>query len=574
MNLSSLILIVMFDTFLLLFLVYLISLALFPILRLVISSKYYLLLNISLLFFFFISVNLLFWYVIVRGEKYFLALELNNYYTNLIDGSFTLALTPLSFFFTYLVVLIGFTTNIYMLHYFKSESDESTFAFWVNAFVASMLILVLSTNFYSLFLGWELIGLTSFFLINFWKSRRATLKSSFKAFTFNLVSDVFLLAAFVCFYKSSNTTDCDTFLYLAVWENLIDNSTVQCGLFFLTLCAGIKSVQIGGHLWLPDSMEAPVPASSLIHSATLVSAGIYLICKFNILYVLSGWVDALILIGSISAAYGGVVAAAQTDLKKLLAYSTMSHCGFLWVLASSGDFFITILYLFLHGIFKASSFYCAGSFIRMYGTQDSRWMGSSHIYSRLDTGLLLICGANLAGLPFTIGYFFKWFFFKLLLLKVFNWFSVGLLFVGMLSSLLYYFRLVFYVTFDFYKNIKSLPQFTLSAVAKSFTDVLSLTSINHILSVLILFFFSIITVLFFSWFYSNSPILFEGCNLSGWELLLLNLGVIYNTYYIIFYYIYFLLILLLLFVTYRKNIFSIEQLFITFYFFCAIFLFF
>ena len=119
-------------------------------------------------------------------------------------------------------------------------------------------------------------------------------------------------------------------------------------------------------------MEAPVPASSLIHSATLVSAGIYLICKFNILYVLSGWVNALIFVGALSAAYGGVVAAAQTDLKKLLAYSTMSHCGFLWVLASSGDFFITVLYLFLPGIFKASSFYCAGSFIRMYGTQDSR----------------------------------------------------------------------------------------------------------------------------------------------------------------------------------------------------------
>lgn len=563
----------MFDMFLLLFLVYLISLLLFPVLRITISSKYYVLLNITLLLALFICINFLFWSVVVCNNKYFLAFDLNNYYTNLIDGSFTLSLAPLSFFFTYLVTLIGFTTNIYMLHYFKFESDESVFAFWVNAFVASMLILVLSTNFYSLFLGWELIGLTSFFLINFWKSRRATLKSSFKAFTFNLVSDVFMLAAFVCFYKSSNTADCDTFLYLAVWENLIDNINVQYGLFFLTICAGIKSVQIGGHLWLPDSMEAPVPASSLIHSATLVSAGIYLICKFNILYVLSGWVNALIFVGALSAAYGGVVAAAQTDLKKLLAYSTMSHCGFLWVLASSGDFFITVLYLFLHGIFKASSFYCAGSFIRMYGTQDSRWMGNSHIYSRLDTGLLLVCGANLAGLPFTIGYFFKWFFFKLLLLKVFNWFSIGLLFIGMLSSLLYYFRLVFYVTFDFYKNIKFLPQNTLSVVRKSFTNILSSTTKNHILSVLILFFFSIVTTLVFSWFYTSSSISFDSITLTGWELLILNLGVIYNTYYIYFYFVYLLLVLLLLLVNYRRSIFGLEQLFITVYFFFVIFLF-
>jgi NADH-quinone oxidoreductase subunit L len=101
------------------------------------------------------------------------------------------------------------------------------------------------------------------------------------------------------------------------------------GVIALTICSGIKSVQIIGHLWLPDSMEAPVPASALIHSATLVSAGIYLICKFNVVYIYFGHINFLSYIGAITAAYGGVVAAAQTDMKKLLAYSTMSHSGFL-----------------------------------------------------------------------------------------------------------------------------------------------------------------------------------------------------------------------------------------------------
>lgn len=523
-------------------------------------------LNLFFLFFLLFTASVLAYSVLVAQAKFFITFDFNNYINNIVDYSIIISLNPLSFFFSYLVIIIGFSTNIYLLNYFKGEADESLFIFWLNAFIASMVTLVLANNFYSLFLGWELIGLTSFFLINFWQTRRATLKSSFKAFSFNLVSDVFLLLALVCFYKSTNTTDCDTFIYLITWGDFSNNFILQLGLVSLIICSAIKSVQIGGHLWLPDSMEAPVPASALIHSATLVSAGIYLLCKFNCLYAIMGWSSTLILLGSLTAAYGGVVSSSQTDLKKLLAYSTMSHCGFLWVLACSGNFFITIFYLFLHGLFKAASFYCVGSFVRYYGSQDSRLMGNSHIYLRLETILFLICGANLGGLPFTFGYYFKALFLKLMLLKVLNGISISLLTIGLLSGIVYFFRLTFYVSFDFYKNIKSLPQMFLTQTSYESSKTISSTSLPHLISVSILLIFSILFIILFSNYYVESNIIFISNDLSGAAITIINLAVIYKSYYILFYILYTLIFLLLIFVGYRKSIFGVENLFVLFYF--------
>jgi len=165
-------------------------------------------------------------------------------------------------------------------------------------------------------------------------------------------------------------------------------------------------------------MEAPVPASALIHSATLVSAGIYLLLKFFNLFLFLNYTFFIIIVGAVTCAYGGIISASQTDMKKLLAYSTMSHCGFLYITISFGYFFLTIIYLFLHGIFKAATFYCVGSFIRVYKTQDIRLMGTGYLILPTDSILLIICAFNLGGLPFSIGYIYKSFFFKVLLGQV------------------------------------------------------------------------------------------------------------------------------------------------------------
>lgn len=550
------------------FTIYAATLCFFPLYRHKISAKFFVVYSSCLLFLllglFISSLN----DIVFNSKTWFVSFESFTLFSDMIENYISFSLNPLSFSFATLVLVIGGSTNIYILNYFKNEADELSFAYWLNSFICSMLILLFAANFFTLFLGWELIGLTSFFLINFWQTRRGTLKSSYKAFSFNLISDIFLLLAFVCFYMCSQTTDCETFTYLAVWEGLGSDSVLSAGLFCLTLCASIKSVQLFGHLWLPDSMEAPVPASALIHSATLVSAGVYLLCKFNILYIVCGWTTVLALVGSLTAAYGGIVAASQTDMKKLLAYSTMSHCGFLWTLASTGNFFITVLYLFLHGLFKAATFYCAGSFIKVYGTQDTRWMGSGHLFLRLDTGLLLLCSGNLAGLPFTIGSLYKYFFFKLLLINNFNWSVLGLLFLGMLSSLVYFFRLVFYVTFDFYKNVKATPYYFLMLTKDVAIKELKLVTINHIVAVTILLTASTVVGFCFAWLLSSNPLSFEyAFDLSGFELGLFKLAAVYSSYYVYFYYIYAVIFLTVMLVMWRKNIIAVESSVSVIYFF-------
>ena len=216
----------------------------------------------------------------------------------------------------------------------------------------------------------------------------------------------------------------------------------------LLLAACVKSAQFGFHLWLPDSMDAPVPASALIHSATLVSAGVYLLLRFNDILLVCNLLPLVVLIGSITAGYGGVVAAAQTDLKRALAYSTISHCGFLFVCAGMGNVTVTLLYLLLHGLFKALSFMCAGEAIRAgAGYQDINRSGGLLYATPALAAQYLVALANLCGLPLFFGYSFKAGL-QTLLTTNFPLGSVtaAFLLLGFLSSLFYFMR-VFYLVF-------------------------------------------------------------------------------------------------------------------------------
>lgn len=481
---------------------------------------------------------------------------------NIVNYSFSFSLSPISFSFSLLVLIIGFCTNIYILNYFKGEADEGGFIVWVNAFIVSMLLLVLSNNFFTLFLGWELIGFTSFFLINFWQSKRSTLKSSFKAFSFNLISDLFLLGALVNFYQISNTTDISAFLYISSLGGAVDMSTLSVGVGLLIGCASIKSVQLIGHLWLPDSMEAPVPASALIHSATLVSAGIYLLIRFNILLVLGDWLTVLIILGSLTAAYGGVIAASQTDMKKLLAYSTMSHCGFLMVLVACSNFYVLITYLFLHGFYKAATFFCAGSFIRIYGSQDTRLMGSINQVFIGDSILLIICAGNLAGLPLTVGVMYKTFFLSLIAFYNIGLIGGGLILLGLLTGAIYFYRLVFYSVFDKSKWTNLSVYELLEVVQVKFIINHTIINKNHLVATLFLLIFSI-------------GFSFALIGLSLVEAIEVGVGIygnlvptylyssiihIYLTYWIYFYLAYLSVILSLLFMAWRYQfIFGLKE---------------
>jgi len=370
----------------------------------------------------------------------------------------------ISFSFILLTTTIALFVFFFAFSYFRYEPLTDRFLLFLLSFVVSMVFLLSAGNTIMLFLGWELIGLTSFFLINFWVTKTTTLKSAFKAFTFNKVSDFFIFIFLITTYSIFYTFDIlsiNNQIYQYEYNYIYIFNTKICYVELLSLlilgAAFIKSAQFGGHVWLPDSMEAPVPASALIHSATLVSAGVYLILRFNSFFDISLFSRCLIpLVGSLTAAYGGVCAIAQSDIKKTLAYSTISHCGFLMVLCSTEMNEFTILYLYVHGFFKAGVFMCVGNVLRISrGYQDTRRMGGLLKYLPFEYFCITIGILNLAGLPFTFGFFIK----HILLISVNSniylyYFVLINSLIGAVSGLFYSYRLITYTFIDFKKADK------------------------------------------------------------------------------------------------------------------------
>jgi len=206
-------------------------------------------------------------------------------------------------------------------------------------------------------------------------------------------------------------------------------------------------------------MEAPVPASALIHSATLVSAGVYLLLRFTPMFELSEYsLSVVAIVGSVTAFYGGFTSMFQSDAKRILAYSTISHCGFLMVIYSTGVIEYTILYLYVHGFFKAATFLCVGNIIRFSrNTQDFKRMGGYAKFLPADTILTFVCMMNLSGLPLTFGFFIKHFLFVGLRLNLFLYYFVIVNCIfGALTGLFYGYRLYYSIFFDFKKARKSI----------------------------------------------------------------------------------------------------------------------
>jgi NADH:ubiquinone oxidoreductase subunit 5 (subunit L)/multisubunit Na+/H+ antiporter MnhA subunit len=399
-------------------------------------------------------------------ENYSFKINFGKWFSILMsyDVYFELFIDSISYSFMLLTISIATFVYIYIFSYFRYDANVERLILFINSFVISMIILVTSGNFFVLFLGWELIGLTSFMLINFWSTRISTLKSAFKAYTFNKFSDVCILIGVILCFLTVNDVNISVFnnqisLYVDYYITIFntDISIIELISFFFISSAFVKSAQFGGHIWLPDSMEAPVPASALIHSATLVSAGVFLLLRLTPLFELSHYAYVVIpLVGSFTAFFGGLCAAYQSDIKRILAYSTISHCGFLMVCFSTYVPEFTILYLYIHGFFKASVFLCAGNIIRFSRNyQDFRRMGGFWKYLPFECFASFICLINLSGLPFTIGFYIK----HLILigagldLKLLNFIIINVL-GGAVFGIIYSYKFFYYVFFDIKKSKK------------------------------------------------------------------------------------------------------------------------
>ena len=317
--------------------------------------------------------------------------------------------------FITLTISIGSWAILYAHTYMRNEPRVFSFIWLLLSFLYSMILLLAGDSFTTILLGWELIGSFSFLLINFWTTRVSTFKSALKAFFFNKLSDLCLIVIIIVFLLNISS-NIHNFTYITTLYNTtltLFNLNVDCSnffLFFLSVCCFCKSAQFGFHVWLPDSMEAPVPASALIHSATLVSAGIYLFGRVPSFLINDLMYNYIALVSSFTAFYGGIIASYQTDLKRILAYSTISHCGFLFFLLVLGNYYNLVVYLHMHGWFKSLSFMCAGNIIGSNNNyQDYRRMGANNSSLRFEQVILSLSILNLGSLPFLLGFFNKHF---------------------------------------------------------------------------------------------------------------------------------------------------------------------
>lgn len=423
------------------------------------------LINIISLFFFWLTS--LFYFFHIAGTNNFYIIKCGRWFTlfNNLNVDLEFYIDSLSISYMVLTLTISYFVQLYTFSYFRYEPLVERLILFLNNFIISMIFFVSTMNLILLFLGWELIGFTSFALINFWVTRKATLKSAFKAFVFNKISDMFFFLFIILNLYIFNSLDILTLnKEILMYKNFnifilnFEISLIEILSLFLILAAFIKSAQLGFHLWLPDSMEAPVPASALIHSATLVSAGIFLLLRFNTLFELSNYVIYLIpLFGALTSLYGGLGAMFQSDVKRILAYSTISHCGFLVISFFFFSAEITLFYLYVHGFFKAAVFLCVGNVIRFSNNyQDFRKMGSFYKYLLNDCYLICFGLFNLGGLPFSLGFYMKHFFLIVTQQNTFfNSILLSICLIGAMTGVFYSFKLIDYVFFDFKKAKKN-----------------------------------------------------------------------------------------------------------------------
>lgn len=315
---------------------------------------------------------------------------------------------PLSSLMLLIITGVGFLIHIYSIGYMHSDESFGKFFSYLNLFVFFMLLLVLGSNYIVMFIGWEGVGLCSYLLIGFWYTNSSYASAAKKAFVMNRIGDLgFLLAVFLIFSTFGSVEYNKVFPAAA---NLISGeTTVVLITLFLFIGACGKSAQLPLFTWLPDAMAGPTPVSALIHAATMVTAGIYMIARSNVLFDLAPVVQHIItIVGLATAVLGALIALTQTDIKKVLAYSTVSQLGYMFIGLGVGAYDGAFFHVITHAFFKALLFLCAGSVIHaLHHEQDMRHMGGLRKKLPLTFITMLVGTIAISGLPPFSGFFSK-----------------------------------------------------------------------------------------------------------------------------------------------------------------------
>lgn len=327
---------------------------------------------------------------------------------------FAFQLDALSSLFLLIITGVGFLIHVYSAAYMHEESSAhfARYFAYLNLFVFSMLLLVMGANYVILFIGWEGVGICSYLLIGYWFKNPNYTAAANKAFIMNRIGDLaFLIAIFWIITKAGTVSFYEVFAFVSANQGTVQFTTTDITVITLLLFVGAtgKSAQIPLFTWLPDAMAGPTPVSALIHAATMVTAGIYMIARSNILYSLAPLtLDIIAWTGLATALLAATIAVKQNDIKKVLAYSTVSQLGFMFLALGSGAYIAAVFHVMTHAFFKALLFLGSGSVIHaMGGEQDIRKMGGLSKKLKITYITFLIGCIAIAGIPPFSGFFSK-----------------------------------------------------------------------------------------------------------------------------------------------------------------------
>jgi NADH-quinone oxidoreductase subunit L len=313
---------------------------------------------------------------------------------------------PLSIAMALFVTGVSTVIHLYSIGYMHGDDRFPTFFVYMNLFVFSMLVLVLADNFVLTFLGWEGVGLCSYLLISFWFERNTAAVAGQKAFVTNRAGDFgFLLAMFLIFAHLGSLDYGTVFSHVSA---LSSGTATAIGLLLLLGAVG-KSAQLPLYIWLPDAMEGPTPVSALIHAATMVTAGVFLMARINpILFRGPDTLTVIAIIGAATAFFAATIACAQDDIKKVLAYSTISQLGYMFLAVGSGAYVAAIFHMITHAFFKALLFLGAGSVMHgLHDEQDMKKMGALRKWMPITAGTFIVGWLSIAGVPPFSGFWSK-----------------------------------------------------------------------------------------------------------------------------------------------------------------------
>ncbi len=387
------------------------------------------------------------------------------------------------------VLSISSVVHLYSIDYMKDEKDFKRFFSYIALFTFSMVLLVISNNLIQLFIGWEGVGLVSYLLIGFFYKKQSAIKANLKAFLINRIGDMFFILGIAMVYAAFDSFDYRTIFAsinitnVSALDSYFGLDYIDFACLFLFFGAMAKSAQIPLHVWLPDSMEGPTPISALIHAATMVTAGIFMVARLSPLYELALFTnDFILLIGASTALFIGVIAIFENDIKKVIAFSTISQLGYMVAALGINAYSTSFFHLYTHAFFKALLFLCAGSVIMsLHHNQDIRKMGGLKSKLPITYISFLIGTLCIIGFPFTSGFFSKDLILEVMLYKdnTISFIAYLMLLFGALVTTIYSLRLLFFV---FYNEYRGNDLHNIKEQSKIITFPLIVLSILSILS--------------------------------------------------------------------------------------------